>query len=129
MLKDGVKPVFKVIQTKIERGRYSSIYQSDLDIADALNSFNEGHTSYSTPYNSKFIFVHKEKIGDYYFTNLPRKNVSAEFQAAGERAGVGNVSLLGRSSFCSREHHTFERYSLRFDSLRLSGSDAGNGGT
>ena len=59
MLKDGVKPVFKVIQAKIEKERYSSIYQLDLDVADALNSFHDGHMSYSTLYNSIFIFVHE----------------------------------------------------------------------
>ena len=58
MLKDDAKPVFKVIQAKIERERYSSICSFDLDVADALNSFHDGHTSYSTLYNSIFIFVH-----------------------------------------------------------------------
>lgn len=46
------------INSEIDADRYSSVYQFDLAITDALNSFHDAHTSYSTRCSVTFVFLH-----------------------------------------------------------------------
>ena len=50
-------------------------------------------------YSSRAQFLAPEEKNGDYFTSLSRKNGSAEFEAIGERAGVGNVSFSGAAPF------------------------------
>ena len=52
-------------------------------------------------YSSCAQFLAPEEKNVDYFTSLSRKNVSAEFEAVGERAGVGNVSFSGAAPFAA----------------------------
>lgn len=46
------------IQMKIQSDKYSSNFQFDLAITDALNAFHDGHTFYATQCSSTFVFFH-----------------------------------------------------------------------
>lgn len=50
------------IQRKIQSDEYSSNFEFDLAITDALSAFHDGHTLYSTQCSSTFVFLHDHPL-------------------------------------------------------------------